>query len=101
MKGFKVLSAAAVAAVALLVPPASQGTHGPTGACAHPTIVVGNEGETVYGTAGPDMIRGGNGSDTIYGGRGHDRICGGSGPDRVYGQRGEIERSATMRPTCS
>jgi len=50
-----------------------------------------NKGETLNGTAGPDLIFGGNGADTIYGLGGDDCIFGGNGADKIYGGDGDDE----------
>jgi Ca2+-binding RTX toxin-like protein len=88
----------AVLGAALLLPAASTGTHLQTGACANPTIVAHNQGDTVRGTDGPDVIRGGNGPDTIYGLRGDDRICGGTSADTIYGNRGDDSLQGNHAP---
>jgi hypothetical protein len=43
---------------------------------------------TIFGTQGPDTIRGGRGRDVICGLGGNDRILGGGGGDVVYGGPG-------------
>lgn len=45
-------------------------------------------GETVYATAGDDIIIGTSGDDLYYGGTGNDTIEGGFGDDRIYGNDG-------------
>ena len=45
-------------------------------------------GETVWGTAGDDVIVGGSGNDIINGRGGNDRICGGPGNDTINGGPG-------------
>jgi Ca2+-binding RTX toxin-like protein len=89
VKGLTLAVSAIAAGAVLLIPAASPAVHLQPGACAHPTIVADNQGDTIHGTNGPDVIRGGNGPDTIFGHRGDDRICGGSGPDQIFGQRGD------------
>jgi Ca2+-binding RTX toxin-like protein len=89
MKAFTVLACSALLGAALLIPAASPAVHLQPGACANPTIVADNEGDTVRGTDGPDVIQGGNGPDVIYGLRGDDRICGNNSADTIYGNRGD------------
>ena len=88
----------ALLGVALLLPSASQGVHLQPGACKNPTIVAGNQGGTIRGTDGRDVIRGGNGPDRIYGLRGDDRICGGSSQDVIYGNRGDDHLQGNHAP---
>ena len=52
------------------------------------TIVRGDGGVTVGGTARADVIVTGSGNDTISGGGAGDRICSGGGRDRIDGGKG-------------
>lgn len=49
------------------------------------TVQGNDEGETLVGTRGRDLICGGDGADSISGGGGKDLIFGGVGRDRLYG----------------
>lgn len=47
-----------------------------------------NANNELYGTNGPDTIRGFGGVDDLYGGGGNDRLIGGTGGDDYYGGPG-------------
>lgn len=51
------------------------------------TIVGTDDGETIYGTSGDDVIVALGGNDTVYGGNGEDVICLGEGDDNAEGGR--------------
>jgi Tol biopolymer transport system component len=53
------------------------------------TIVGSDSGESLKGTAGPDVIVANGGKDTIKGLKGNDRICGGRGKDKLIGGKGK------------
>jgi Ca2+-binding RTX toxin-like protein len=52
-------------------------------------IAGGSQGETLTGTAGPDMILGLGGNDIIAAAEGDDLVCGGDGNDSVAGGTGD------------
>jgi hypothetical protein len=58
----------------------------PTCAGQAATIIGGEEGETIRGTAGADVIVVFGGNDIVEGAGGPDLICGGLGNDRLKGQ---------------
>jgi Ca2+-binding RTX toxin-like protein len=53
------------------------------------TIVGSDSGESLRGTAGPDVIVANGGKDTIKSLKGKDRICGGAGKDKLIGGKGK------------
>jgi uncharacterized repeat protein (TIGR01451 family) len=62
----------------------------PTGSCrGRPATIVGTgAGETITGTAGPDVIAAGDGGDTVLARKGRDVVCGEAGDDRLFGGKG-------------
>lgn len=56
--------------------------------CLEPTIFGTDGADTIFGTAGDDIIDAGDGNDTVYGFSGNDIICGRDGEDRIDGGSG-------------
>ena len=79
----------------------------PTPGCSK---VTSTRGQSLVGTAGPDIlcalggdnvVRGLGGADLLYGGRGNDRLRGGGGNDRLLGESGDDRLSGgDGRDTC-
>ena len=44
-----------------------------------------DQGDTIFGTRGPELIRGHRGADSIYTEGGNDVVRGGRGPDLIMG----------------
>src|SRR3954466_5310041 len=91
------VSSRVVVAMAVLALPLAVGAvlapaqaRGEVSRCeGHAATIVGSEhGDTLQGTAGPDVIVGLNGRDVIDGGGGNDMICGGFGRDTIEGGAG-------------
>lgn len=91
MRSGAVLAALCCAALAstLALPAAATAASAPRCAGRPATIVGGNAGEVITGTAGRDVIVGGGGADQIDGRGGDDLICGGRGNDRLRGGPGD------------
>ena len=58
-----------------------------------PTIVAGDDGDVIRGSARRDVILGGAGDDVIRGGGGDDVICGGGGDDVIRAGGGDDQVS--------
>jgi Ca2+-binding RTX toxin-like protein len=72
--------------VPMLTSPASGGRTTCFGQEA--TITDGNQGHTIHGTPGDDVIVARRGKDRVFAGRGDDLVCGGGNNDRIQGGRG-------------
>jgi len=55
--------------------------------CANPT----KTGQRIFGTDGPDVMKGTSGNDEIFGKGGDDIICGLDGHDYLHGGDGDDE----------
>ncbi|MGA8049240.1 MAG: calcium-binding protein [Burkholderiales bacterium] len=57
-------------------------------------VLVGDEGDIIFGTAGPDVITGTSGNDIIFGLGGADVIDGLGGNDIIFGDGGKLDLGA-------
>jgi Ca2+-binding RTX toxin-like protein len=90
----RVISTAAVAALALGGLAAVQARGVPKCFGRRATLVGSGKSETLRGTRGPDVIVAKGGNDDIRGLGGDDRLCGGRGADFLIGGGGDDRMSA-------